>query len=224
MPPIKVNDEDFLAAWARCKSPREVAKATGLTVRSVLGRRQRMQSRGVPMASLKKHDQPTGNNPQRAVRDRLDELAEKRHTHMERDMDATLRDGVAIVFSDAHYWPGEPSTAHKALLELCRRLKPKMVVANGDVFDGARVSRHPRIGWEKSPTVKEEVEVVCLRMREIERAAPQAELLRDPTHKRNYTEAEWRALFDGAGLDVVAEVAPAFERAAMLAVGFSPGR
>lgn len=30
----------------------------------------------------------------------------------------------------------------------------------------------------------------------------QAELLRDPTHVRNYTEAEWRALFEGAGLAV----------------------
>lgn len=30
----------------------------------------------------------------------------------------------------------------------------------------------------------------------------EAELLRDPTHVRNYTEAEWRALFEGAGLTV----------------------
>lgn len=31
-------------------------------------------------------------------------------------------------------------------------------------------------------------------------ACEEAELLRDPTHKRNYTEAEWRTLFTGAGL------------------------
>lgn len=35
-------------------------------------------------------------------------------------------------------------------------------------------------------------------------ACEQAELLRDPTHKRNYTEAEWRALFEGAGLAIEA--------------------
>lgn len=35
-------------------------------------------------------------------------------------------------------------------------------------------------------------------------ACEQAELLRDPTHKRNYTEAEWRALFAGAGLTIEA--------------------
>jgi SAM-dependent methyltransferase len=35
-------------------------------------------------------------------------------------------------------------------------------------------------------------------------ASEQAELLRDPTHVRNYTEAEWRDLFAAAGLKVEA--------------------
>lgn len=33
-------------------------------------------------------------------------------------------------------------------------------------------------------------------------AAEEADRLRDPSHVRNYTEAEWRALFEGAGLAV----------------------
>jgi SAM-dependent methyltransferase len=33
-------------------------------------------------------------------------------------------------------------------------------------------------------------------------AAEEAELLRDPTHVRNYSEAEWRTLLEGAGLQV----------------------
>jgi SAM-dependent methyltransferase len=33
-------------------------------------------------------------------------------------------------------------------------------------------------------------------------AAEEAEVLRDPTHVRNYTEAEWRSLLEGAGLRV----------------------
>jgi SAM-dependent methyltransferase len=33
-------------------------------------------------------------------------------------------------------------------------------------------------------------------------AAEEAEALRDPSHVRNYTEAEWRSTFEGAGLDV----------------------
>jgi SAM-dependent methyltransferase len=33
-------------------------------------------------------------------------------------------------------------------------------------------------------------------------AAEEADRLRDPSHVRNYTEAEWQALFEGAGLTV----------------------
>jgi SAM-dependent methyltransferase len=33
-------------------------------------------------------------------------------------------------------------------------------------------------------------------------AAEEADRLRDPSHVRNYTEAEWRRFFEGAGLDV----------------------
>jgi ubiquinone/menaquinone biosynthesis C-methylase UbiE len=33
-------------------------------------------------------------------------------------------------------------------------------------------------------------------------AAEEAEALRDPSHVRNYTEAEWRAVVEGAGLDL----------------------
>jgi SAM-dependent methyltransferase len=32
--------------------------------------------------------------------------------------------------------------------------------------------------------------------------AEEADKVRDPSHVRNYTEAEWRAMFDAAGLDV----------------------
>lgn len=176
--PLKVTDEEFIHAWNRLKTPQGVARATGLTLRSVHGRRQRMLERGVSLAASK--NAPTYETPAEVMRKSraLQALSERRFTEMERDMSTTLEDGVAFVFSDAHYWPGEPSVAHQALLALAKKLKPQLVVANGDVFDGARVSRHSRIGWEKAPTVREEVEVVCLRMREIERAAPGAELIR----------------------------------------------
>lgn len=178
MPPKKVTDDEFVEAWNRLKTPIGVSRATGLTVRSVMGRRQRMLERGVPLVANKNSPTYESTAPNTIKGRALQKLAERRHTSMERDMDATLEDGVALVFSDAHYWPGEATTAHRALLAVAKRLKPKLVIANGDVFDGARVSRHPRIGWEKGPTVREEVEAVCLRMREIERAAPGAELIR----------------------------------------------
>jgi hypothetical protein len=88
--------------------------------------------------------------------------------------DVELRDGVVLVASDFHYWPGKPSTAHRALVKFCRKLKPSIVIANGDVLDGCSISRHPPIGWNRLPSVKEELEVCQERLAEIVKAAPKA--------------------------------------------------
>jgi hypothetical protein len=70
-----------------------------------------------------------------------------------------VEDGLVIVGSDAHYWPEIKSTAHRAFVRACGELpNVKAVVMNGDVFDGASVSRHPPIGWEARPTVTQELE------------------------------------------------------------------
>jgi hypothetical protein len=76
-----------------------------------------------------------------------------------------------VVFSDAHYWPGPPTIAHQALLAVVSNLKPAIVIANGDVFDGARVSRHDPIYKHETPSAKEEVEACVTRMTEIEDAS-----------------------------------------------------
>src|SRR5512139_1375184 len=76
-----------------------------------------------------------------------------------------LINGCGIVGSDAHYWPGaEPSTAHRAFVLLCKKLKPKFVVMNGDALDLPRVSRHPPPGWTRMPETKEELEVCSERL------------------------------------------------------------
>lgn len=81
--------------------------------------------------------------------------------------------GTILVFSDAHWWPGEDrSPAFLALIELCKELRPKIVVFNGDMFDGARVSRFPT-GWAKLPTVKDELQIVHERLSEIIEACPE---------------------------------------------------
>jgi hypothetical protein len=48
-------------------------------------------------------------------------------------------------------------------------------VMNGDVFDGASISRWERIGWDSRPTVKQELEACEERLTEIEDAAKGAE-------------------------------------------------
>jgi hypothetical protein len=89
----------------------------------------------------------------------------------------TLEDGCIIVGSDAHYWPGDASTAHRAMVKLCKKLGPDIVVMNGDELDGAAAGRHARIGWEQRPTLAAEIKVLQERMQEVKRASPGAHLL-----------------------------------------------
>ena len=85
-----------------------------------------------------------------------------------------VKDGVVLIGSDAHYWPGIVSTAHKAFVKFCKEMKPAAVVMNGDVLDGATISRHLPIGWEKRPSVIEEIETCKDRLGEITIAAGKA--------------------------------------------------
>ena len=90
----------------------------------------------------------------------------------------TCFDGIGIIFSDAHFWPGEPSTAFRALLKVAEAEKPNFVVANGDIIDGARISRWPVSSfddYEGRPTVTQELAVAQERMRAIVAATPEAD-------------------------------------------------
>lgn len=89
---------------------------------------------------------------------------------------AEMEDGVVLVGSDCHYW-SQVSTAHAAFLKFCKELKPRIVVLNGDVLDGARISRWPPISYEQSPTVLEELRYCQARLREIEQVAKGARLV-----------------------------------------------
>jgi predicted phosphodiesterase len=68
-----------------------------------------------------------------------------------------IDNGTVIVFSDAHFWDEEPNTAYRALIHFIKELNPKLIVANGDIFDGATNSRHASIGWEKKPSLIQEL-------------------------------------------------------------------
>jgi hypothetical protein len=68
--------------------------------------------------------------------------------------------------------------AHEAFCKLAKQLSPKIVILNGDILDGARISRHARIMWEKQPDLKDEIAAVQDRCAEIERAASGAKFVR----------------------------------------------
>lgn len=71
-----------------------------------------------------------------------------------------LDSGTILVGSDGHIWGRPWTTAQRAFLKFVKELKPAILAANGDMFDGARISRFPSIGWETTPEVKEELEAV----------------------------------------------------------------
>ena len=80
------------------------------------------------------------------------------------------------MFSDAHF-NGRRTTAFRALLWLIDELKPKVVINNGDAFDGASVSRHPPNGWEDTPSVIQELNACTVALRDIQEAAGDAKLI-----------------------------------------------
>lgn len=82
----------------------------------------------------------------------------------------TVEDGFVVCFSDAHLWFEEKSRAHEALLKIVKKIKPSLVVANGDVLDGARISRHDPSGLDPTPTLGEELHIAKLHMAELARA------------------------------------------------------
>lgn len=70
-----------------------------------------------------------------------------------------IRNGTALIGSDFHIWPGEPSTCLRAFKKFVDDIKPSAVILNGDVMDFPRISRHPQ-NWEKAPDPQEEIEAV----------------------------------------------------------------
>jgi hypothetical protein len=157
-----LSTEEFIKAWhaANC-APEAVARLTGLTPRAVYGRRKKLVALGVVLPTIPSTSIGRANTvySSDAARSYI------------RERQADISDGVVVVFSDAHFWPQEQTVANLALLEVIKALKPKRLIANGDIFDGARISRHAPLGWAELPTVKEEIEICQERMHEIRMAA-----------------------------------------------------
>jgi hypothetical protein len=156
------SDEEFISLWHRLGSATALAKTLGTQDRNIHARRRSIEStHGIVLES-----KPYNNNTKQTSMARSCETR----------WSATVKDGWVVVFSDAHFWPGDRTTAFKALLSITKELKPKLLIANGDVIDGAQTSRHARIGWDKTPTIAEEIVASKERLHEIKKAAGSAVL------------------------------------------------
>jgi hypothetical protein len=82
-----------------------------------------------------------------------------------------LEKGRVIIFSDAHF-TDTTTTAFKALLKFIEHFKPKAIICNGDAFDGAVLSRFPKINYERQPSVLDELNYCKTHLEAIEKVRP----------------------------------------------------
>ena len=157
----KVSRQEFINVWNRHGSASEVAKLLDISERSVHKRRRRIEEDS---------NQPLVSADERG----------KAYAHIQpiktslNRVELGILDQTIIVFSDAHFWPSEYTTAYRGLLWAIKELKPHAVISNGDAFDGASISRHPPLGWNHMPSVIEELKAVQAHLGEIEEAAKTA--------------------------------------------------
>lgn len=156
----KTTDKEFIEIFSTSTSIQQAAKRMDTNIRNVSTRRRNLERKY--KIALKTQDTPH-------TMYRYDHL-QTAHKHVPR-VNLGIENGTVLVFSDAHFYPGVHSAVFKGLLWAIEELAPVAVIANGDVFDGATISRHPRIGWDSKPSVIEELKACEIAMGEIEEMA-----------------------------------------------------
>lgn len=88
----------------------------------------------------------------------------------------TIRDGVALVFGDAHWThPEQPrSLAHEALLAAIPSIAPTVILSVGDLMDLGEPSRHAPLMWQRRHRVRDELDAARLHLGDIVALAPKA--------------------------------------------------
>lgn len=153
MPKAIVSDGEFIELWNEHQSVSTLSKMLKTSERAIYARRRRLETR----QSI--------------------ELTSKNfNTHVEkRNYRNIVRrvKGEVIIFSDAHVWSNEPfQPAYWCMLQQIRELQPSTIIANGDIFDCASISRFPASGFDDIPTIAQELETAKLFLSNIEKAAP----------------------------------------------------
>jgi hypothetical protein len=153
--PAKTIPDDELIRLFRTIGATKAAKETGLTERAIYKRVAHMRANGNAISA------PT-------------KAPAKEYPHRQQ---LAIREGVVIVGSDFHIWPGPESTCLRAFKKFIDDMRPAAVILNGDVLDFPQISRHPPIGWDSHPTVKDEIEAAQDHLHDIAKAARRAHKL-----------------------------------------------
>lgn len=149
-----LNHQEWIAEFRKIGAS-GMARKYDLNIRNIYKKRRLLEA-----------DHGTISNP-----NKIEQNIPAKHVRKEIDADNL----VVIIGSDAHYQLNAVSTAHLAFVELTKELQPDMIILNGDMIDGASISRHPPRGWEYIPALADEMDAVQLRLEEIEKAAPSAQ-------------------------------------------------
>jgi hypothetical protein len=150
----RIADQDFIELWKNhngCAT--DMAKTLNINLRSLMKRRRNLEIKYGESLESSKPKAKISTKPSAARKD------------------LGILNGTVIVFSDAHFWPGIHTTAFKGLLWAIKEFQPVAVIANGDIFDGASISRYPRIGWDSTPSVIQELKACEIALGEIEDTA-----------------------------------------------------
>lgn len=155
-----VSDNEFVACWNRHQGYAPgISKELGIAIRAIMKRRGNVEQRmGIILKSGKYRPDVTKH------KEHVDRIGHR--------ITVTVKDGIIPIFGDAHYWPGDKSIAHQALVRFIKKYKPGHIICNGDAFDGARISRHPPTAWAKMPDVADELDYCKEMLGEVSGAAP----------------------------------------------------
>jgi len=150
------SDEEFIALFKEHRSPKILSTILGVAERNIIKRRDVLEKKyDIALQSFDNRGRPKFTIPENRI-----------------ECTYELKNGIVMVGSDCHYNPDYISTAHRAFVHFTKRLKPSMIVLNGDLFDFAQISAHNRIGYQQHPTVQQELEEVQNRLGDIEKVRP----------------------------------------------------
>lgn len=125
------------------------------------------------------------NVPRETLRSRLDQLKRNYPKEYEAIIESAktsdnwfvppavhreILNASVMVGGDLHIWPGQRPLMWKAFVAVAKKIKPEMIVLNGDIIDGAKVSRHGRPLGGSAPTVQKEVEAAQDLLHEVPKA------------------------------------------------------
>ena len=162
------SEVDFIRLFKELGSPQAVADFLNVSVRYVYRRRKDLAAKGIILETTN-----ISGNTVKFDKDGLKKKLEERIKQAEHNVrrGIAMEKGRVIVFSDAHIIPDYNTTASRALIECIKEFKPEVIVCNGDAFDGQRLSRFPRVGFDQTFTVKQELDACVEYLTKVENAS-----------------------------------------------------